>query len=68
MKLTRQQQREMFRRLNDPAKMRVVLNNISDKEKVDVFDKKIKKRVFLIRLSIGVLLLGIVAMFVYAFG
>jgi hypothetical protein len=47
MSLSRQRQREMFRRLNDPAKMRVVLERIEkieDNKKLDDFEIKRSNR------------------------
>jgi hypothetical protein len=47
MSLSRQREREMFRRLNDPAKMRVVLERIEkveDNKKLDDFEIKRSNR------------------------
>jgi hypothetical protein len=47
MSLSRQREREMFRRLNDPAKMRVVLDRIEkaeDNKRLDDFEIKRSNR------------------------
>ena len=47
MSLSRQREREMFRRLNDPAKMRVVLERMEkaeDSKKLDDFEIKRSNR------------------------
>lgn len=43
MALSRQQQREMFRRLNDKAKMTVVLERIEDKALIIKNDSKLER-------------------------
>jgi hypothetical protein len=47
MSLSRQREREMFRRLNDPSKMRVVLERmekVEDSKKLDDFEVKRSNR------------------------
>jgi hypothetical protein len=47
MSLSRQREREMFRRLNDPAKMKVVLERmgkLEDNKKLDDFEIKRSNR------------------------
>ncbi len=63
MSLSRQRQREMFRRLNDPAKMRVVLERIEkveDNKKLDDFEIKRSNRLKDMAFALLVFCCGIV--------
>jgi hypothetical protein len=65
MSLSRQRQREMFRRLNDPAKMKVVLERIEkveDNKKLDDFEIKRSNRLKDMAFALLVFCSGIVMM------
>jgi hypothetical protein len=65
MSLSRQREREMFRRLNDPAKMRVVLERIEkveDNKKLDDFEIKRSNRLKDMAFALLVFCSGIVMM------
>lgn len=68
MSLSRQRERAMFRRLNDPAKMRVVLENLENaeqQEKLNQFEQRRNERLqdmafSLLIFSSGIVMISIV--------
>lgn len=63
MSLSRQRERAMFRRLNDPAKMRVVLENLENaeqREKLNQFEQRRNERLKDMAFSLLVFSCGIV--------
>jgi hypothetical protein len=70
MSLSRQREREMFRRLNDPAKMRVVLERIEkveDNKKLDDFEIKRSNRLKDMAFALLVFCSGIVMISIVAY-
>jgi len=71
MSLSRQREREMFRRLNDPSKMKVVLDRIDkaeDNEKLNDFEIKRSNRLkdmafALLIFTSGIIMISIVTYF-----
>jgi hypothetical protein len=63
MSLSRQQKRAMFRRLNDMAKMEVVLDrieNVQDNEKLNQFEQRRNERLKDMAFSLLVFIFGFV--------
>jgi hypothetical protein len=71
MSLSRQRERAMFRRLNDPAKMKTVLQhleNVEDNEKLNDFEIKRSNRLkdmafALLIFTSGIIMISIVTYF-----